>query len=176
MDSTSNSPSNKVRIAVGSLMLSAAGFLGILSSEGYTDTAVIPTVNDRPTVGYGSTFWEDGTPVKMHEHITPVRALHLAQTHLSREEESFRKSLPGVALSQTEYDVYMDWIYQYGTGAWSNSSMRSNLLAKNYPGACKSLLAYKFSGGHDCSVPGNKFCAGVWTRQKARYATCMGAQ
>lgn len=171
-----NDTSNRLRVAVASLALSAAGFIGIISSEYYTDNAVVPTLNDRPTVGFGSTYWEDGTPVKMGQKITPVRALLVAKTHISKEEVSFRKSLPGVALSQTEYDVYMDWVYQYGTGAWSGSSMRSHLLRKEYASACGALLAYKFSGGYDCSIPGNKVCAGVWTRQKARYTTCMGAQ
>ena len=121
-------------------------------------------------------IWEDGTAVKMGQKISPVRALHLAGTHIGKEENIFRKSLPGVMLQQAEYDIYMDWVYQYGTGAWSKSSMRSNLTIGNYAGACKALLAYKFSGGHDCSIPGNKICAGVWSRQKARYNTCMGAQ
>ena len=39
-----------------------------------------------------------------------------------------------------------------------------------------ALLAYRFSGGYDCSTPGNKRCAGVWTRQLERYETCMELQ
>lgn len=167
--------SNKVRAGVAGLMLSAAAFVGILSSEGYTSTAVIPTKNDKPTIGHGSTVWEDGKPVKMGDTITPVRAVSLAQDHISKDEVIFRNSIPNVALYQEEYDTYIDWTYQYGTAAWSKSSMRSNLLIGNYSGACKALLLYKFSGGYDCSIPGNKVCTGVWTRQLARYNKCMGA-
>lgn len=164
------------RIAVAILSLSAAGFVGIVMNEGYTERAVIPTKNDRPTVGLGSTFHEDGTPVKMGDTTTPVRAIIKAQAHISKEEAIFRASLPGVALHQVEYDIFMDWVYQYGTGAWIKSSMRRELLAGNYVAACNALLKYKFSGGHDCSVPGNKVCAGVWTRQLERHAKCMAAQ
>lgn len=168
------------RILVASLTLSAAGFIGLVSHESYTSDAVIPTINDRPTVGYGSTFWEDGRPVKMGEKITPARALIVAQAHISKEETSFRKSLPGVKLSQAEYDIYMDWVYQYGTGAWQGSSMRTNLLNGAYPAACTSMLKYKYSGGYDCStlVNGkpNKRCWGVWERQQKRVADCMAAQ
>ena len=167
---------NKGRIAIGALSLSAAGFLGIVTSESYTDTAVIPTQNDRPTVGFGSTFNEDGTPVKMGDKTTPARALLKAQAHITKEEQIFRASLPEVKLYQAEYDLYMDWVYQYGTGAWMNSSMRRELLAGDYRGACDALLKYKFSGGHDCSVPGNKVCYGVWARQLARHKKCMEAQ
>lgn len=164
------------RLVVASLSLSAAALVGIVAHEGYTDKAVIPTVNDRPTVGFGSTFHENGQAVKMGETTTPVRALIKAQAHISKEEERFRASLPGVKLHQAEYDLYMDWVYQFGTGNWIKSSMRRHLLAGNYRAACDSLLLYKFSGGYDCSTPGNKRCAGVWTRQLERHAACLAAQ
>lgn len=167
---------NRARLAVGGLALSAAAFVGLVTSEHYTDTAIIPTKNDRPTVGFGSTFHADGAPVRMGDKITPVRAVQLAAAHLSKEESAFRASLPGVALHQAEYDIYIDWTYQYGAGAWSSSSMRRHLLAGQYSQACDAMLLYKRSGGYDCSVPGNKICAGVWTRQVARHKKCMEAQ
>jgi GH24 family phage-related lysozyme (muramidase) len=158
------------------LTLSAAGFLGIALHEDYVGSAMIPTKNDRPTVGFGSTFHEDGSPVKLGDTTTPTRALVKAAAHISMEEAKFRASLPDVKLHQAEYDLYMDWVYQYGTGAWAKSSMRRHLLAGDYTAACKSLLLYKFSGGYDCSTPGNKVCSGVWTRQIERHKQCMEAQ
>lgn len=171
---------NIPRKAIAGLSLSAAAFIGLVTSEGYTDKAVVPTVNDRATLGFGSTFHEDGKPVKMGETTTPVRALIKVQAHISQEENVFRVSLPDVALHQGEYDLYLDWAYQYGTGAWFKSSMRRNLLASDYVGACKALLLYRRSGGYDCSTlingQPNKRCWGVWTRQLERYETCMGLQ
>lgn len=164
------------RLLVAGLSLSAAAFIGLAVHESYTDTAIVPTQGDRPTVGFGSTFHEDGSPVKMGDTTTPVRALIKAQAHIGREEAAFRDSLPGVALYQGEYDLYMDWVYQYGSSAWRKSSMRRELLAGNYTAACNALLAYRFAGGFDCSTPGNKRCAGVWTRQQERHAQCMGLQ
>jgi lysozyme len=167
---------SNARIVVAALTLSAAGFIGLVTREYYTETSIIPTKNDRPTIGFGSTFHADGTPVRMGEKTTPVRALIQAQAHISKEEAIFRKSLPDVELYQAEYDVYMDWVYQYGTGAWAKSSMRRKLLDGNYVAACNALLLYKNSGGYDCSIPGNKICAGVWTRQLERHKQCMAAQ
>lgn len=166
----------KQRIAVASLVLSMAAFVGIVVSEDYTERAVIPTKNDRPTVGFGSTFREDGKPVQIGDTITPVRAVTRAAAHLTREEAAFRASLPGVALHQAEYDLYMDWLYQYGSGAWLKSSMRRELLAGRYAQACHALLRYKYAGGYDCSTPGNRRCSGVWTRQLERHRKCMEAQ
>lgn len=167
---------NRARIAVASLSLSLAGFAGIALHEDYVEQAMIPTKNDRPTVGFGSTFHEDGRPVKLGDTTTPARAIVKAAAHISKEEERFRSSLPGVKLHQAEYDLYMDWVYQYGTGAWGRSSMRRHLLAGDYRAACDALLLYKYSGGYDCSTPGNKRCAGVWTRQLERHAKCLAAQ
>lgn len=188
-----------VRIMVASLSLSAVGFVGLVVHEGYTSTAVVPTQGDRATLGHGSTFHEDGSPVRMGDTTTPVRALITAQAHISREEERFRASLPGVAMHQGEYDLYMDWVYQYGTGAWQTSGMRRALLAGNYLAACDALLDYRkltsarqegpgwvvsrsdASGKptrweFDCSKPGNKVCRGVWTRQLERHQRCKALQ
>ena len=65
----------KARIIVASLTLSASALIGLAVSEGYTDRAVFPTKNDRPTVGFGSTFHESGAPVQMGDKTDPVRAL-----------------------------------------------------------------------------------------------------
>lgn len=111
----------------------------------------------------------------------------------------FRASLPGVALYQAEYDLYLDFTYQYGIGAWRASPMRTRLLAGQFAPACEALLGYRFMTSakregpgwepyqwdaagrpkrwrYDCSTPGNKVCRGVWTRQQARHAACMEAQ
>lgn len=172
--------SPKVRMLVAGMALSAAGLIGIASRESYTDRAVIPTKGDRPTYGFGSTIRDDGTPVKMGDTTTPVRALHTVHAHLTREENAFRKSLPGVSLTQGEYDLYLDFDYQYGFANWNSSSMRRNLLGGNYRAACDALLAWRKAGGYDCStlVNGqpNKRCWGVWERQRERHAKCLAEQ
>lgn len=181
----------KVRIAVAALALSAAGLIGIATQESYTDRAVIPTKGDVPTYGFGSTKKADGSPVKLGDRIDPVRALYTVQAHVGREEQAFRDSLPGVYLTQGEYDLYVDFMYQYGIGNWRSSSMRRHLLvarntanpveaADEYKAACDSLLLYKRAAGYDCStlVNGkpNKRCWGVWERQKQRHAKCLAEQ
>ncbi len=167
---------SKVRVAVAALSLSMAGFVGIAVKEGYTERAVIPVKGDVPTVGIGSTVYEDGTRVKMGDTIKPARAIQLAANHISREENILRESLPGVALYQAEFDLYVDFVYQYGSGAWLKSSMRRELLAGNYRAACDALLRYRFVAGFDCSTPENRNCPGVWTRQLERHRKCLAVQ
>ncbi|WP_289140858.1 glycoside hydrolase family protein [uncultured Pseudomonas sp.] len=164
------------RIAVSLLSLSAAGFATWQASEGYTPVAVIPTKGDVPTIGHGSTRYEDGSPVRMGDTITPARAEVLARNLNSQAEKQFAASLPGVKLHQDEFDLYMDFIGQYGIGTWRKGSPRKSLLAGNYAQACHDLLKYRFAAGFDCSTPGNKRCWGVWARQLERHAKCMAAQ
>ncbi|MBV4480527.1 glycoside hydrolase family protein [Pseudomonas khavaziana] len=169
-------PVIRQRIAVAALSLSAAGFATWQASEGFTPVAVIPTKGDVPTIGHGSTRYEDGQPVRMGDTITPARAEILARNLNSQAEKQFSASLPGVKLYQDEFDVYMDFVGQYGIGTWLKGSPRRDLLAGNYAQACHNLLKYRFAAGFDCSTPGNKRCAGVWTRQLERHAKCMAAQ
>ncbi len=161
--------------------MSATAFLVWIASEGFTPTPVIPTQGDVPTTGHGSTRYEDGTPVKMTDPpITRQRAAELARNLHSQEEVKFRASLPGVMLTQGEYDVYIDFVGQYGVGNWRTSSMRRLLLAGAYPQACDALLMYRKAAGYDCStlVNGkpNKRCWGVWTRQLERHTKCQAEQ
>ena len=169
-------PVIRQRIAVTVLSLSAAGFATWQASEGYTPVAVIPTKGDVPTIGHGSTHYEDGQPVRMGDTITPARAEVLARNLNSQAEKQFAASLPGVKLYQAEFDIYMDFVGQYGIGTWLKGSPRRDLLAGNYAQACHDLLKYRYAAGFDCSTPGNKRCSGVWTRQLERHAKCMAAQ
>jgi lysozyme len=166
---------SKARIVIAALSFSAAGFVGIVTREYYVHDAMVPTTGDVPTLGFGSTSYEDGSRVRMGDTIKPVRAVVLAANHIGKEEALFRASLPGVELHQVEYDLYVDWVYQYGSGAWLKSSMRRELLAGYYFTACRALLRYRKAAGFDCSTPGNKRCHGVWDRQLDRFATCVGA-
>lgn len=168
---------NKTRSLVAALTISVAAFGTWVASEGYTSGAVIPTKGDVPTIGHGSTHYESGAPVRIGDTITRPRAEQLARNLLSADERALTASLPARArLHQAEYDVYLDFIGQYGIATWRGSSMRREVAAGNYIAACSALLRYRYAAGYDCSTPGNKRCLGVWTRQLERHDKCMAAQ
>ena len=168
------------RKTIAGLTLSATALFALVGEEYYTSKAVIPTKGDNPTLGFGSTFHEDGTPVKIGDTTNPVRALVTMKAHIDKEEAAFIRSLPGTELHQGEYDIYMKFAYQFGTGNWWKSSMRQRILVSDYKGACDALLAYRFAAKYDCStlVNGkpNKICYGVWTRQLKRHTECINLQ
>ena len=171
-----------VAMLVLAISASGAGFTAWKANEGYTAEPVIPTQGDVPTIGYGTTHYEDGRPVKMGDvAITRKRADQLALNLMKADGKRLAASLePDTELDPVEFNVYMDFIGQYGTGTWAASSMRRQLIAGEYAGACKSLLKYRFAAKYDCSttVNGqpNQRCWGVWTRQLQRHNQCMEVQ
>ncbi|MDR6152199.1 lysozyme [Acidovorax delafieldii] len=182
---------NAARVLVATLTLSAAGFASWQASEGNGPTTVrqdgvvlhhpyVPTAGDVPTIGHGSTRYEDGTAVRLTDApITRQRAALLARNLHSEEEARFKSSLPGVLLYPGEFDLYMDFVGQYGIGNWRASSMRRHLLAGEHVRACQALPQWRFQDGRDCRLPQNwgpKGCKGVWTRQQKRHADCMAMQ
>ena len=160
--------------------VSAAAIEKRHEAEGFRAGPYIPTQGDVPTIGYGSTVYEDGKRVTLADPpITRERAVQIARAHTGKAERMFRASIPGVALYPGEYDLYMDFIYQFGINTWANGSLPKLLKAGDYTGACKKLLAYRFQAGRDCALAKNwgpRGCRGVWLRQQERHSDCMAMQ
>ena len=163
------------RTAITSLAASAVLLVALVQDEGYTDKAVIPVQGDRPTVGFGSTFREDGAPVQIGDTITPPQALARTLAHVQKDERGI-KSCVTAPLTQTDYDLMVDFSYQYGTRALCKSSIVSHANAGRYLESCEAYLFYRKVAGYDCSTPGNRRCPGVWRRSQERYSKCMEAQ
>ncbi|MHA3090783.1 glycoside hydrolase family protein [Acinetobacter brisouii] len=160
---------------LAALGITATLLASIIAYEGYTSKPVIPTKGDVPTIGHGTTIYPNGQRVKMTDKpITRQQAKAYLTDYVNKDAQKFAASIPNVKLSQAEYDVYLDWTYQYGLGAWNKSSIKASLVKGDYVQACKSLLKYKYAAGRDCSIRSNG-CYGVYTRQLERYNKCMGA-
>lgn len=167
---------SKIRLAVASLALTAAGFVTIVSHENYTSQAVIPIPGDRPTYGLGSTFKEDGSPVKMGDTIAPPAAIRLAVAHLAKDEIALKKCIKG-SMHLAEWDILQDFAYWRGnTGACKSDVVKYINLGK-YTDSCAAYLNLdsRRAAGKDCSLPHNQ-CRGVWLRAQERHKKCMEAQ
>lgn len=168
--------SNKQRIGIASLAFSAFGLVGLAVKEGYSDKAIIPVKGDVPTIGFGSTFREDGSKVEMGDSITPQKALARTLLHVQKDENGLKQCVRS-PLTQKEYDTLVDFSYQYGSYAACKSGVVRYINAGEYAKACGVYLEYKKVGPTDCSLPQNAHvCGGVWTRSKDRYAACMEEQ
>jgi len=162
------------RTAIGALSLSAAAMVALISHEGWTDKAVIPVKGDVPTVGPGLTKRPDGSPVQMGDTIKPIEGIQRSLAHIQKDETGVKRCVTA-PLSQTEYDLMVDFAYQYGPSTLCNSSIVKLANAGDYAGSCKAYERFRFVAGRDCSIRTNG-CYGVWLRSQERSRACMVAQ
>ena len=173
---------NKTKLWVGVVGgITAVSLSGINWTQEREGTVLKPYYDSAKvaTIGVGTTVYPSGQKVKITDKpITHKQATEYLQYHMKGDASVINQSLRGIKLSQDEYDVYADFVYQYGRASWSNSSMLRNLKQGKYVQACNSLLLYKFitKNGRkvDCSIASNK-CSGVWTWQVKRNKKCLGA-
>jgi len=148
------------RSAIAALVLSAASLVGILTHEGYRDTAYTPVPGDVPTIGFGTT-----AGVKSGDKIDPVRALARAMADVTKFEGAIKQCVTA-PLRQHEYDAFVSLAYNIGSGAFCKSTLVRKLNGLDYPGACREILRWdKFKG---------KPLPGLTKRRHAEYQTCMG--
>ena len=164
----------RTRIAVGSLALSAAALVGIVANEGYSDKAIVPVPGDVPTVGFGSTTRDDGSPVQMSDRTTPPQALGKALRDVQAYEGKLKRCVT-VPLYQHEYDSFVDLAYNVGPAAFCGSTLVTKLNSGDYPGACAEILRWRYFKGRDCALPENKrLCGGLWVRRQQENRRCTG--
>ena len=149
------------RIAIGALALSASAFVGIAVHEAYMPTAYLPTPNDVPTIGFGTT---EG--VKLGDKITVERALVRLLADADKYQAQLKACIGDVPLFQHEWDAYVSWAYNVGTGAACRSTLVRKLKAGEYSEACKELLRWDKQAGR--TLPG------LTKRRQAEYKQCMG--
>lgn len=149
------------RIQVGALVLSAAGLIGIVSYEGYSDKAYIPVPGDVPTIGFGTT---EG--VKIGEKITPVPALRRALSDINKDEKQIKRCVK-VPLHQSEYDAYSSLTYNIGSTAFCNSTLVKKLNSGDYSGACAEISRW--------DKQGKKVLRGLTIRRAEERKTCEGS-
>ena len=155
----------KLRKPIIALVVSSAGISGIALHEGFRDKAYIPVPGDVPTIGFGSTTYEDGSKVKLGDKITRKDAEELLGNKVSAFERQM-KSCVKVPLYQYEYDAFVSLQYNIGSQAFCNSTLVKKLNTYDYEGACNEILKWdKFKG---------KPLPGLTKRRQQEYKQCLG--
>ena len=153
------------RTQAGALVLSVAALASIAGYEGYRSTAYIPVPGDVPTIGHGTTRYEDGSAVKMGDRVTPERAQVLLRNDASTFERAVKRCAP-VPMHQHEYDAFVSLAYNIGESAFCKSTLVRKLNAGDYAGACREILKWdKFQG---------KPLRGLTLRRQKEYQLCIG--
>lgn len=116
----------------------------IQNKEGCSLVAYKPLPTDRPTIGYGSTYYIDGTPVMMGDEIDIKSAIHIFEHHL----DGFVRQLNDITPEETpqhQFDAILSLCYNVGFRAFSTSA--SGKLYREGKNIANRILLWNKSGG-----------------------------
>lgn len=100
-----------------------------------------------PTIGWGNTFYEDGSKVKMGETITQERADELFVNILKDFEEKLNSLVTSI-LNQNQFDAIMTFVYNIGQEAFSISTILKKInLNPNDPTIALEFMRWNKSAG-----------------------------
>lgn len=145
------------------MQVSDAGIELIKSFEGFRANAYPdPKSGGDPwTVGYGTTKFPSGRPVKKGDYVTPAQA----EMYLREDVKKFASSVDAlvtVPLKQCQYDALVSFVYNLGATNFRKSTLLKKLNAKDYKGAADEFLLWV--------SPGSSVEAGLRRRRTAERA------
>jgi len=100
-----------------------------------------------PTIGYGATFYEDGTRVALRDPIISVaRAEELLAFHMSKVFlPAVNKLCPN--LPTLVEAAILDFVFNLGIARLASSTLRRKLNDQDWDGACAELSKWIYSAG-----------------------------
>lgn len=101
-----------------------------------------------PSIGMGSTVYEDGTPVKLSDKpITVERAYVIMNARLASEFVPGVTRYVQVPINQNQFDALVSFAYNLGVGQLRNSTLLRKLNMKNYAGAAQEFDKWIYADG-----------------------------
>ena len=111
------------------------------------------------TIGWGNTYYADGSEVKEGDKITQAQANRLFEIILDRKVAQVRKEVPPT-LNDNQFSALVSFVYNLGIGNFKRSTLLKRVLAdKDDPD-----IAYQFSRWIN---KGSAFENGLRRRRKA---------
>ena len=130
------------------MKISPRGLELIKDFEGFSSTAYL-CVAKIPTIGYGNTFYTDGTKVKLGDQISRTDALKLLEVIANRDFAD--KIFPSikVKVTQNQFDAMVSLAYNIGTGSFLKSTLLKKVNAGDFTGAGEEFLRWNKAGGKE---------------------------
>lgn len=82
------------------------------------------------TIGYGSTFYQNGAMVRQGETITEPEAEELLRWHLGQFETKVNRL--GLNINQAQFDALVSFVFNVGFGALTRSTLLKKI--RQHPG------------------------------------------
>ena len=130
------------------MKISPRGLELIKGFEGFSSTAYLDVVN-IPTIGWGNTFYADGTKVKLGDQISKTDALKLLEVIANRDFADKIFPLIKVKVTQSQFDAMVSLAYNIGVGNFLKSTLLKKLNASDFAGAGEEFLKWNKAGGKE---------------------------
>lgn len=129
------------------MRISENGIVFLKKEEEFRSSPYLCSAN-KATIGYGSTFYKDGTKVTLKDKpITEAEATSLLM-HLLEQKFNIN-ILIKVPISQNQFDSLTSFAYNIGYPAFSNSTLLRMLNQKDYKGASEQFARWKYADGKE---------------------------
>lgn len=129
------------------MQLSEAGMALLNEFEGFRAKPYRDSVG-KPTIGWGTTYYPDGTPVRMSDKpVTRSEAARIKQAVLNQDfspavNMMFADEIETDAITQNMFDALISLVYNIGVMGLKASSIYRNIKAGRYAQAADSFLLY----------------------------------
>ena len=111
------------------MKISKKGIDLIKKYEGFRNHPYLDPVG-IPTIGYGTTYYTDGTMVKMTDPpVTIISATHILYEIVEEFEIGVWDAVSSVCLEQNQFDALVSFAYNVGLGVNDPHGRRSGFLA-----------------------------------------------
>ena len=117
----------------------------IKSFEGFRNKAYLDSIG-VPTIGYGTTWYPDGTKVKLGDKCTEEQAEEYLKYALGKFEAAINKDIK-VTISQKMFDALACFVYNVGIGNFESSTLLKKINAKDFLGASDQFIRWNKAGG-----------------------------
>ena len=129
------------------MTISNKGMDLITKFEGFSATPYLDSAG-IPTIGYGSTTYQNGEFVTMDDApVTKREALSMKIHHLQEEVFPHIKDNVMCDLRQHEFDALASFIYNVGGGNFMSSTMLDKLNSWDKKGASQEFPRWRMAGG-----------------------------
>ena len=130
------------------MKISQRGLDLIKDFEGFSSSAYLCAAK-IPTIGWGNTFYADGTKVKLGDQISKTDALKLLEVIANRDFADKIFPYIKVKVTQNQFDAMVSLAYNIGVGNFSKSTLLKKVNAGDFVGASNEFLRWNKSGGKE---------------------------
>ena len=115
--------------------------------EGLSLKPYLDAVN-VPTIGYGSTYYQDGKKVTLNDKPISQDEANLLLEYIANKDFGDKiNTLVKVQLNQNQFDALVSFCYNLGIGNFKSSTLLKKINKGDFNGASEEFIKWNKAGG-----------------------------